>query len=224
MDFEHEAIHYLEVDFPAPTPAGAENRDRAQAVGIAHRDKHRKIHKGILHAKTLNPSHIMFMDADDLVSNQIVEFVINHKENAGWYISSGFEYFEGSKKLFPRPEKFFSKCGSSHIVQFKILEEIAETISSEDVHPRFLHHQEVRRLVKEQGASLEALPFAGAVYITEHGENLWASKENLLQMFGKTPKAVVMFYLRTFYKNIVSKNVSPVFAKEYGLYDIGTPA
>ncbi len=217
LEFQHPAIEFLSVDFPAPKPI---NYEEEHPMREARRDKHRKILNGLLHSQQHQPSHVMLMDADDLVSNSLATFISQHKTEPGWYISKGFEYLEGSGQLFPITERFYGKCGSSHIVRFDILEKIAQTTSLEDVHPRFLHHQDVQKFVEQQGFSLSPLPFPGAVYITNHGDNMWASQGVLLKRYGQTPKAFISFYVRKLLKTIISKKQDAALTQEYGLYDL----
>ncbi|MBE9062330.1 hypothetical protein [cf. Phormidesmis sp. LEGE 11477] len=164
----------------------------------------------------------MLMDADDLVSNSLAAFVNQHEAEPGWYIDKGFEYFEGEGQLFPIRKRFYGKCGSSHIVRFDILEKIAQTTSLSDMHHRFLHHQDVRKFVEKQGFSLSPLPFSGAVYITNHGDNIWASQGVLLKRYGQTPKAFALFYLRKFFKAMASRKKNDALVQEYGIYDIAS--
>ena len=147
LQFQHPAIEFLSVDFPAPSPINYEDE---YPMREARRDKHSKILKGLLHSQQHPPSHVMLMDADDLVSNSLAAFVSQHKTEPGWYIDRGFEYLEGSGQLFPITERFYGKCGSSHIVKFDILEKIAQTTSLEEIHHRFLHHQDVQNLLSSR--------------------------------------------------------------------------
>lgn len=219
LAFQHPQIEYLSVDFPAPSPINYEDE---YPMREARRDKHRKVLAGILHSQQHPPSHVMMVDADDLVSNRLAAFVSKNTTEPGWYIEKGFEYFEGSGQLFPISKRFYGKCGSSHIVRFDILEKIAQTTSIEEIHHRFLHHQDVQKFVAQQGFSLAPLPFPGAVYITNHGDNMWASQGVLLKRYGQTPKAFVSYYLRKIVKSIVSKKKDAALTKEYGLYDLAS--
>ncbi len=219
LEFQHPQIEFLSVDFPAPNPINYEDK---YPMREARRDKHRKVLTGLLHSHQHPPSHVMLVDADDLVSNSLAAFVSQNKTEPGWYIEKGFEYFEGSGQMFPITERFYGKCGSSHIVRFDILEKIAQTTSIEEIHHRFLHHQDVRKFVDQQGFSLSPLPFPGAVYITNHGDNMWASQGTLLKRYGQTPQAFISFHIRKLIKGILSKKKDADLIKEYGLYDLAS--
>lgn len=217
LAFQHAAIEFLSVDFPRPKPV---DYNEAFPMREPNRDKHKKVLFGLLHAQTLGPSHVVLMDADDLVSQQLVAFVGQNETSPGWYIEQGFEYCEGSEKLVFIKDRFYGKCGSSHIVRFDLLEKIAQNTSIDTVDHRFLHHQDVRRLVEEQGAALAPLPFPGAVYVTNHGDNVWASQGILRQRYAQTPLKVAAFYLRKFYKDAIAKKPSASLASEFNLYDL----
>ncbi len=217
ITFAHEAIDFLCVDFPRPRPV---NYDEAFPMKEPNRDKNKKILFGLLHARAFKPSHVVFIDADDLVSQRLAAFVSQNPAQPGWYIDKGFAYLENSAKLVPIKERFYGKCGSSHIVRFDLLEKIAQKTSLETVDHRFLHHQDVRSMVIEQGATLSPLPFPGAIYVTDHGENVWASATILRQRYAQTPKALALFYLRKLYKNLISQKPSPKLIAEFGLYNL----
>ena len=121
--------------------------------------------------------------------------------------------------MFRRNTRFHKKCGSTHIIRYDILQQISKVTVLQQDDYNFLDHQVLGSVLSDQGFSLEPLPFPGVIYVTEHGDNLWASKSALLQMFGKTPKGFLTFYLRSFYKNLVAHKVSSTLREEYGLYD-----
>lgn len=219
LKFQHHAIEFLRVDFPAPNRINYEDE---YPLRETRRDQQRKLLTGLLHSQQRPPSHIMLMDADDLVSDRLAAFVNQHKTESGWYIDKGFEYVEGSRQLFPITKRFYGKCGSSHIIRFDILAKVAQTTSPEAVSPRFLHHQQVRRNVEQLGFSLSPLPFYGAIYITDHGDNAWASPGMLIKRYGQTPPAFISFYLRKVLKSFFSKKKDAALIQEYGLYDLAS--
>lgn len=219
IDFQHHAIEFLIVDFPAPNRINYEDE---YPMRETRRDQQRKLLTGILHSQQQPPSHIMLMDADDLVSSSLAAFVSQRKTESGWYVNKGFEYVEGSRRLFPITERFYGKCGSSHIIRSDILAKVAKTTSVEAVSPRFLHHQRVRSIVEQQGFSLAPLPFSGAIYVTNHGDNTWASQSMLLKRYGQTPQAFISFYSRKILKSVLSKRKDAALIQEYGLYDLAS--
>jgi len=71
---KHAAVHMLKVDFPLPR---RENSDMTV-------DKVLKISRGVEWAIARGSDYVMYVDADDLVSRHLSEFVATHpKETAG---------------------------------------------------------------------------------------------------------------------------------------------
>lgn len=86
-------------------------------------DKGRKSMFGSRYARDLGCNYIMSVDADDLVSNKISEFVADNKGTncPGWYVDKGYVYIENKNLLFRYPKKFYNFCGSSYIVRADLI-------------------------------------------------------------------------------------------------------
>jgi hypothetical protein len=80
-------------------------------------DKSQKILIGIDKSKYLSPSHIMVVDADDLVSSRIASFVKGKPNQDGWLLSSGYIHEFKNKFLYYLRKDFANYCGTSIIIK-----------------------------------------------------------------------------------------------------------
>ena len=215
IEFEHPNVTYIEVDFPIPTfrsNTDMQSRDT---------DKHRKIWTGLVYAHQLNPSHIMFVDADDCVSRYLAEFISQNSQCNGWFIGRGYEYRDGSKFILHREKKFHKKCGTSHIIRYDLLESMLKELKFEQIKGwNFLYHQKIVDTMNKKGNPLELLPFKGAIKVIDNGENICDQEKILLEMFNSNPNKIILFYARRAYKSFTSRLITKSNREEFGLYEI----
>lgn len=162
-DFDHPNLHYVQVDFPPPTPEATSAFTGLHSPKEA--DKSKKILAGLEYAQQFEATHVMVVDADDCISNRIVEYVKKNPEVQGWYSKMGYVYREGSKLIFKKMDKFSSLCGTSLIVKPQYIKGI--------ISPDLYFRHPIRTL--ENGIKLQPLPFPAAVY-TINGENYFMTE------------------------------------------------
>ncbi len=213
IDFIHPCVSYLQVDFPIPywnKKNFVRSENHNQCV-----DKGRKMWLGLAEAKNFNPSHIMFVDADDCISNRIVEFVRQQDSDSnGWYCDQGYEYEEGKNTIFLRQQKFNQKCGTSYIFRFDLV--FPQWIEFDAITRDYQRHQMFGKYLAEKGTPLDPLPFPGSIYMTDNQENIWLQKSFFTQ--GDRPvKEQVKFIVGDFYKRIKSQKLSEDIKQEFGI-------
>ncbi|WP_008312552.1 glycosyltransferase family A protein [Leptolyngbya sp. PCC 6406] len=149
------------------------------------KDSKIKTRIGIFYAQYLNPSFVMSVDADDLVSNRLVEYTKKNFKGQGLFFDKGYLYVEGENKVFLKRKDFYKWCGTCNIFRFGIFD-IPESTEfnyfSEEVmaNTYCLHHSTAPKLLMEKGMSMEPLPFPGAIYSIDNGINVSsASKKKL---------------------------------------------
>lgn len=180
--FHHPNIHYVEVDFPPPmsdpNEAATRGYEFALSKDIARKnaDKARKIRTGLDYAERFQPTHTMVVDADDLVSNRLAEFVAQNPQGAGWYFKTGYLYTEGSRFLFVNRQHFNVICGTSVIVSYAQRDLLFS-------NPEFYHH-----CFENPPGGLVPLPFPGTVYSMVNGDNIWMSADTRKSIFGTLVK------------------------------------
>mgnify|MGYP002543809520 CR=1 FL=1 len=146
-------------------------------------DKGYKTHTLAMRLRELGGGYAMMVDADDLVSCHLAEFIAHHPNENGYYVKTGYVYFVGDNYMKVLP-KFSS--GSACIVNYKIDD-------LPDSYPQIMtancddnkwiirkRHGGVVPACKAAGRPLKPLPFKGAVYVLGSGENH--------SLYGKTTK------------------------------------
>lgn len=214
IQFSHQAVTYIQVDFTSPTKENISSRGET--------DRNRKIFTGLTQIRKSHASHVMFLDADDCVSNCLVEFVSNHPNEYGWVISKGYEYQETSNLVKHRKKQFQMRCGSSHIIRYDLVEQLIN-IHLEDVSSGFLQHREIEDIMKSKGTPLVELPFEGAIYITENSENFFNQEKFFLQRFRQGNsywKHAFILYTGKIWKRITSKRLTNEIRDEFGIYNL----
>ncbi|HEY9630753.1 MAG TPA: hypothetical protein V6C84_25940 [Coleofasciculaceae cyanobacterium] len=210
VSFDSPLVTYIQVDFPLPS---------AEYVS-KEKDKMLKMQVGLLHAKTMNVSHIMFVDADDCVSKRLAAFVDQNLHQNGWFLGKGFDYQEDVGRLRSRNKNLHLRTNTSHIIKLDLLEKEMK-LNPDEVRRGdcVLYHIDTAALLKMRGTPLHLLPFKGAIYITDNGENMWWSQEALTSNNRKIKKFVLAF-LKKFYQSLITQPVTNSIRDEFGLYVI----
>lgn len=171
-------VDFVKVDFPPPSGSKGSEMN----ISDSRRDKGTKAFIGLLHARQYKPSHVMFIDADDLISNRIAEYVNIHPQGNGWYLQEGYLYGDGGI-LIRKTNQFHMKCGSAHIIKWDLLNvpadaslQMSQAEVLDQVDKVFLKkvlstHRETVNYFGELGLPTKPLPFPGAIWILDTGEN-----------------------------------------------------
>lgn len=178
IGFTNPHLTIIERNFPIPA---ANSSDRMK-------DKWSKLKVGLVAARHLAPAHIMLMDADDCVHRGLAEHVTRHPDAIGWSFDVGYFCDEGSHWLY-RTTDFSRFCGSSAIIRLS-----AEDFPESETEPEGRYfilangHSVIKEYMIKRGSPLQTLPFAGAVYMTNTGENYtgvrmggWQGKRHMLK-------------------------------------------
>lgn len=146
-------------------------------------DKGYKTHTLAMRVRELGGGYAMLVDADDLVSCRLAEFVNNHPDESGFFVKTGYVYFVGDDymKVLPR----FSS-GSAFIVNYAIKDlpesypDVITPNCDENECIMRKRHGGVVAACNSAGRPLKPLPFKAAVYVLGSGEN-WS-------LYGRTTK------------------------------------
>ena len=209
INFTHSHVEYIEVDFPIPT----------SKYDSKEKDRTRKILTGLINAKKLNPSHIMFVDADDCLNRKIAEFVNLNSQANGWFVKKGYLYRNGMNSVRLMRKGFDQYCGTSNIIRYdlfginqtKVEDEIVEKI-----HNNY-RHREIKDTLAQKGAVLEPLPFAGAIYVIGNGENIYYENAGI-QKKSMSFKTKLLRMKALLDNRLLTKS----FRNEFGLWDINS--
>lgn len=146
-------------------------------------DKGYKTHTIAMRIRELGAGYAMLVDADDLVSCHLAEYVNKNPNKNGFYVKNGYVYFVGDNYM-KKLKKFSS--GTACIINYKISDlpcQYPEVMTdNNDDNPCFMRkrHGAVVQACEAAGRPLEPLPFLGAVYVLGSGENH--------SLYGKTTK------------------------------------
>lgn len=171
-----EKVHFVQVKFKAPAPS---------AVRVSRkpfiRDKGTKLGIALIKAREFNPDYVMIFDADDFVHRDLAKFAAEHPGHPGWFIDDGWMYSRARRAFRPQPE-FNRTCGTSFIIPFEAYE-VPEDLGIDatwsqvrDAYgerlPKIIGaHKRAVEWYADHGRIVEPLPFKGAVYHVDTGEN-----------------------------------------------------
>ncbi len=128
----------------------------------------------------------MMLDADDLVSNRLVDYVLKDGDPNGYLVESGYAYDWKANLIAPIPgvwgKGFDNVCGSCSVINFAPddLPPLRGGDESVDYLAKHLkQHSHWKHVMREAGRPLKSLPFPAAVYVLNHDNNLhYALKQN----------------------------------------------
>lgn len=178
QSYSHAKVEFVTANFPPPSPVKGTAITREAVL----KDKGSKYFLGLLHAQKYHPNHVMFFDADDLVSNRLAQYINAQPNQGGWFINNGYIYGDslGLIQDFPR---FNEYCGTCNILNFQLLDIpekypenpsidwILATAGDYYIQKLLGSHHYARSYFETLKAPLAALPFPGAVYVVDNGEN-----------------------------------------------------
>lgn len=137
-------------------------------------DKGYKTHVLALRLRELGAGYAMMVDADDLISCHIAEFVNKNPNENGFYVKTGYVYFVNDDYMKVLP-KFSS--GSACIVNYRI-EDLPDKMPKVMTCNRDSNEWIIRKshggvvpACEAAGRPLKPLPFKAAVYVLGSGEN-----------------------------------------------------
>lgn len=217
IQFQHPHIYYVEVDFPVPIYKEAEPEQlkgydyalHSKEIVMKNADKARKILTGIDFSQQFQPSHIMVVDSDDCVSKHLAEYVAQHQDGDGWVFRKGYFYRENSKILYMNTKTFNQTAGTSVIIKYGLHKLL---FKNPDL---YAHSFNVL-----PGVNIQPLPFVGAVYTIENGENMLANKEITSQIINTNLRTDIGSLIKKIFKyRLVFSSKS--IADEFGLYPCG---
>ncbi|MEO2075931.1 MAG: glycosyltransferase family A protein [Bacillus sp. (in: firmicutes)] len=158
-----DRVEFIQVDIPTPN-----TKDEMMI------DKGYKVHEIGMRIRELGGGFTMMVDADDLISNRIAEYVNNHHDKNGFLSHNGYYYHIGNSYI-KKGHKFPN--GSSTIVKYLIDDlpnkHYEELVPSQNSNPHILRkrHGDIPLICKQLGKPLEALPFIASIYVRETGDN-----------------------------------------------------
>jgi len=141
-------------------------------------DKQRKREVATISAHRMGCEYVMPLDADDLVSNRMTEYVLSEKAEYGYIVEKGYEY-SFQRDSFSYAPRLSRVCGSCGVFRWR----------DEDLPPTpwqpgdFAYRDQVNtqhpnwmRRSMEVNRPLVQFPFHAVTYVVETGQNISALK------------------------------------------------
>ena len=150
----------LQIDAPLP-----HNPDEQMV------DKGLKKRAAFAYLRELGGGWVMLVDADDLVSCRLVEYVRQVNAQYGMLIDEGWEFDCGTGKLAPA-SRFNRVCGTSAVFRFRSHELPLHYKDTErTLSDAFESHREWRERAAELNRPLAPVNFRAAVYTINNAQN-----------------------------------------------------
>jgi hypothetical protein len=173
-------VHVVTVDWP-PVDKGRAHRDFKCRSALL--DKGTKYAVGLAHLRHLGSDHVMFVDSDDFVANDVAAFVNQHPEANGWVVDKGYQL---TPKAMTELDQFNRLCGTSHIIRFDLLNagipagldsswpvDLVMAVMDKGFMIHILgNHQQPGPWLAAEGYPLEPYPSRAAVWHLGTGENV----------------------------------------------------
>ncbi len=156
-------VEFIQVDAPVP-----HTKEEMML------DKGYKIHTIGMRIREYGGGFAMMVDADDLQSNRIAEYVNSHPDANGFLSHNGYYYHVGDD-FIKKGHKFPN--GSSTIVKYSVddlpSEHYKTMVPSQNANPHIIRkkHGDIPKICAEQGRPLDSLPFIASIYVRETGDN-----------------------------------------------------
>lgn len=137
-------------------------------------DKGYKLHTIAMRIRELGGGYTMMVDADDLISNRISQYVNKNLDKNGFLSTNGYYYHEGNNYI-KKGHKFPN--GSSTIVNYSIDDlpdkhyEVMTSNNNDNEHIVRKRHGDIPKICKQMGRKLEKLPFEASIYVRDTGDN-----------------------------------------------------
>lgn len=160
-------VRILTCEAPVPTDFNQQMVDKGR--------KNRMIRAAM---RETGGGYLMMLDADDFVSNKLVGFVHTDRNPNGYLIDNGYEYDFSTKRVRMAP-RFNRVCGSSGIFHFAAEDLPANAEDASSLSDKFKNHTHWAEVSASLGRPLRMLPFRGAMYTTNNGENHSALSGNI---------------------------------------------
>jgi hypothetical protein len=167
-----DAAYVLRVPFAEPADRWEGIQDKAR--------KRRFIGAWLRRTLVDDETYVMFLDADDLVHTDLVEYVLAHAQGS-YVVDRGYILDLASGLLWHRQEGFHHTCGSSFICRFardefpSSWEDAASPFGQFGTPPDQRGHEEYDAVATGLGRPPAQIPFPAVVYTVNHTESLFSA-------------------------------------------------
>lgn len=161
-----DSIVWVQADWDPPGEPGRGSWDKTQ--------KRRRI---LIECKnrSLNEFYCFLLDADDFVDRDIVDFIRRDNNQRGYIIDKGYVLDKSSgalAEMSPPRRPFHKSCGSCAIFWLTADDLPDSEGKSSEYWQALKEHGKFPEISASFGRPLKSVPYAAALYMINHGENL----------------------------------------------------
>ena len=162
----HSRVIFLKVPFDVPTNPKEGSKDaRRKRCYIA----------AWLRQITNKNCIVMFLDADDWISNRLVAYVLGAREPDGFVVASGYKFDSRCGQFQFLRRDFDRSCGSSFILRLRN-EELPRNWQEDHFVCSSIHRKR-RQACETAGKNISEVPFPSVVYRINHTTSLQFEKK-----------------------------------------------
>lgn len=134
-------------------------------------DKWRKLSRGLIKLSESPPDYIMFVDADDLVSQRIFTHLRDKKPKNGLILRKGYRYRDQSIWIFKDDGDF--NCGTNAVIATDAIY-MPSNLTRDELRKCIalaVGHMEIAAAMEKNGTPLSLAPFPAAVYVRHEAQH-----------------------------------------------------
>ncbi len=156
-------LEFISTDMPLP---------KRTFDSMTGQDKVSKLLIAMKRVRELNASHVMPVDADDLISRNIVSHALQYPDADGWFVQRGWRYQYGRLWL-EELDDFNNVCGTCNVLSRRWFAYPGQPELEKQIDTNLIAdgHGGVVEAFLLRGAKLWPFPFRAAVYTVLNGEN-----------------------------------------------------
>jgi hypothetical protein len=172
-------------------------------------DHARRVCKGINYARELRMfDYFMSLDADDLISNNLSNYLGLTDSDSSYYVGKGFEFYENLNRLKKIDRNFNLICGSSHILRECSIPIFDMTQRSFHYFDFFTSHGWIKTKLMGAGEKFIEIDFPAVCYVKS--KNNWS--HSLLSLFG-----IIKYGMKNFWFKLIFTKPNFQQKLEFGL-------
>jgi len=127
INMNSNKIDFHVVNFPPPCLEKRANIPLQSGV----KDKGAKLISGFMRSLKYNPDYVFFVDSDDWVNINLVDFLLSKSISLTWYVDAGY-FVDFPNKRFKKKHGLIRYCGSTWIYDPNFLFDILNTNSIDE--------------------------------------------------------------------------------------------
>lgn len=158
-----DRVQFLQLETPPPAPGGG-RPGRFER----RRDRTLKRMRIAQHVRRCDPGYLMFLDADDLVDDELVRHVHERAADNGYIVKRGYRFDATTNRLWLVTD-FDRVCGSCAIFRFTADDLPKDDADNDCYYRRFKEHRSWETTAASYGRPLEPIEYPAVVYVRTSG-------------------------------------------------------